>query len=710
MKSVAEGLRIGPIELEWVSGRCARVRIGDPQAKQTILDEEAIRSLEKMMQRLEALISLRGVVFAGCAPGRFIAGADLAQIEGVVDPAEGERLSARGQALFHRIFRMPWNTVAAIDGPCLGGGLELALACKVLVATDSPATRLALPEVRLGIVPGWGGTQRLPRRIGLTRGLQWILTGRSFDARAAERAGVVDRVVPREMLDAVTLEAADGVAVGTRRRARPLGARLLDGTSPGRAIVAAMARKRVLAETGGRYPAPLRAIDVAARGLSTSLEKGLALEARALGETIASPVSKELVRLFRLSEAPKKTADRAGAERIERAEVVGAGVMGAAIAQLFAEKGIATRLRDTRAPALAEAIGRAARKLEKRVRERRMTETEARAIRDRLQPTTDGSGLARCQVVVEAIVEDLGAKRALLAEVAAAAGATALLATNTSSLSVGDLQEGVPRPERVVGLHFFNPVEKMPLVEVVRGSRTSAESVALAAGLALRLGKTPVVVADRPGFLVNRILAPYLAEAARLLADGLSIPEIDGVARAEGMPMGPFELLDEVGLDVAAAAARTLEAAFGDRMRAGDLLGRLLAVERVGKKGGAGFRRHTAGARPRLDPAAGKILGIAWASEARGPRSAEILPEAGDRLLLALHVEACRALREGVAATADEIDLAAVFGIGYPPWRGGPLRDGARRGPALRERLRDLAARYGERFALPEENEPCTSN
>ncbi|HKE00171.1 MAG TPA: 3-hydroxyacyl-CoA dehydrogenase NAD-binding domain-containing protein, partial [Planctomycetota bacterium] len=494
----------------------ARVRIGDPAARATVLDAKTIETLEKTMTRIEAQLGLKGVIFTGCAPGRFLAGADLGAIEGVVDPQEGARLAARGQALFHRIARLGPITVAAIDGACLGGGLELALACRWILATDSPATRLGLPEVQLGILPGWGGTQRLPRRIGLARALDWILTGRRFDARSAERAGVVSLVVPPERLDEIAVEVADGKRE-LRRRPRPLAERLIEGTAPGRAVVAAAARKRVLAETHGRYPAPLRAIDVATRGLSKSLAEGLALEARALGDLIASPTSKELVRIFRLFEGAKKSADRAAADRVATAAVIGGGVMGAGIAGLLAENGIAVRLRDPRGPALVDALARFQKRIDERVRRKRLRAAEGRAALDRFQPTLGLDGVARADVVVEAIVEDLAAKKACLAEIGALVSATALVASNTSSLSVTALASAVPRPERVVGLHFFHPVERMPLVEVVRGERTSPQAVALACGIAVRLGKTPVVVADRPGFLVNRVLAPYLLEAERLV-------------------------------------------------------------------------------------------------------------------------------------------------------------------------------------------------
>ncbi|MBL8696412.1 MAG: enoyl-CoA hydratase/isomerase family protein [Planctomycetes bacterium] len=668
-------LRVGNVVVDYPSPSVARIRIGDPQAKQSILDEATIAALEKVLTRIEAQISLQGVILAGCAPGRFLAGADVKGIEAVSDAEAGRKLAERGQALFQRIARLPWRTVAAIDGVCLGGGLELSLACKVRVATDSPKTQIGLPEVQLGILPGWGGTTRLPRLIGLPKALDWILTARRADARRALRDGVVDRIVAPEGLDAAALEAAEG-KWQSKPRSRPISERLRDGTSIGRAWVARVARDRVRQQTGDRFPAPFAAIDVATRGLALSVDGSLALEAKAVGELVASPICKNLVRLFFLMESAKRQGDRERAAAATEAAVMGAGIMGGAIAALLAEQGIATRLHDSRAQALDAAVARLRERLDRRVRERRLEEAAARAVLDRFQPTPDGSRLGKPQIVVEAIVENLAEKKALLTKLAEQVPESCVLATNTSSLSVTELQSSVPHPERVVGIHFFNPVEKMPLVEVIRGAHTSEEAVAFACGLAVRLKKTPVVVADCPGFLVNRILAPYLAQAAALLREGLSISQIDRAAVAAGMPMGPFSLLDEVGLDTAAAASRVLTAAFGDRMAAGSLLEPLLAAKKLGRKSGSGFYQyedHKKGSSPAPDPQLSSLLGIPWAASASGPK-ADLLQSAPSRLLEAIASEARLALAEGVAASAEEIDLACVLGFGYPPERGGPLR------------------------------------
>ncbi|HET6201188.1 MAG TPA: 3-hydroxyacyl-CoA dehydrogenase NAD-binding domain-containing protein [Planctomycetota bacterium] len=652
-------------------------------------------ALEAALERIEGKTSARGFVFTGPGPGMFLAGADIALIRDLRDPAEAEKLAARGQRLFERIARLPRPTVAAISGPCLGGGYELALACRWRLASDHPKTKVGLPEVRLGIVPGFGGTQRLPRLLGLARALPPILTGSAYPARAAWRLGLVDDLVPDERLAELAEKAALGELPLPRRRAP----RLLDRLSPVRFFVAETAKRRTLRETRGRYPAPLRAIEVASRGLGGGIARGLALEAKALAETATGPVAKNLLQLYFLREGAKRFAALDGQpleSQVKRAAVIGCGAMGAGIALLLAERGVSVRLQDADAGAIARTLERARRRFGEKVARRRMERHEAVAAMDRLQPAGDGSGLERCDLVLEAIVESLEAKRSLFAKVASRVPPGALLATNTSSLEVAAIAKGLPRPERVVGLHFFNPVEKMPLVEVVRGPETSPESAARAAALALEIEKTPLAVRDGAGFLVNRILAPYLQEASKLLVEGVLERDIDEAAVRFGLPVGPIALLDDVGLDVAAAAARTLAAAFPPRFEPPRLLERLLASQRLGRKSGTGFYRYGRNGRRVVDPDLPRVLGL----PARSPGP---VPQAlAERLLLASVLEALRCVEEGIVERAGDVDLASVLGFGFPPDRGGILRsamaDGAE---SLLRRASELRARHGVRF------EPC---
>lgn len=564
------------------------------------------------LERAGSAGEIRGAVIVSAKPEVFVAGADVQEIAGIADPADGEAKAQRGQAIFERLARFPLPTVAAIHGACVGGGLEMALACRLRVATDDPKTRLGLPEVTLGIIPGWGGTQRLPRLIGLEAALDLILTGRLVDARRARRLGLVDDVVARPILLPVAKRYARGEAA-PRPRPGSLAARArrwaLEETRPGREFLFKQAEKRLRARTGGKYPAPLRALEAVRSGFGRPLPEGLALEARLVGPLLASEVCKALTGLFLLQEQAKKLP-LGPAREVRKVGVVGAGIMGAGIAQAAAAAGLDVRLRDVSIEALAAGMKAIAAVPREAVRRGRATPAELSRQLARISATTDWSGFRRADLVIEAVVEDLEVKRRVLVEAAVAAPG-ALLATNTSSIAVDAIAAGLPDPAALVGMHFFNPVHRMPLVEVVRGPRTRDEAVATAAAVARRLGKTPVVVRDGPGFLVNRLLAPYLDEAVRCLADGLSIEQVDGAMVDFGMPMGPLAVLDEVGLDTAARVAAVLEAGLGERMAPAPGTGRLLEAGRRGKKSGAGFYRYDAsGRRLGPDPAVYELLAV----------------------------------------------------------------------------------------------------
>jgi len=652
-------------------------------------------ALERVLERLETESDRPGVVFTGPSPEMFVAGADLEILRDVKDPETARALAVRGQKAYERIARLRARTVAAISGPCLGGGLELALACGVRIASDHPKTRIGLPEVRLGIVPGFGGTQRLPRLLGFARSLKIVLSGTRYPPKAALRMGLVDRVVPSERLLELALSAAAGT-LPIRRRFVPLEARLGRFGSPVRSALAALATARVRKETGQRFPAPYRAIDLLRRASSLPIERGLEREAQAIGELATGPVSKNLIRIFFLGEQARRFArPPSGGDlpTIRRAAVIGCGAMGAGIAARLADAGMTVRLRDADAAAIARALDRARREFEGKVARRRLAPHEARDRLDRLQPALDGSGIERSDLVVEAIVESLDAKRELLADLAARVRPDAILATNTSSLPIAEIARDVPRPERVVGMHFFNPVEKMPLVEVVRGPRTSPTTVAAIASLTLALSKTPVVVGDGPGFLVNRILAPYLQEAAALLQEGMGVAAVDRAAREFGMPMGPFAVLDEVGIDVALAVAKLFAEAFPSRFEPPRLLEALVQASRLGRKSGAGFYRYGGGKKREEDPDLSRTISLPPPGEI--PAVSRLV----DRLFLPIANEALRCIEEGIVERAGDADLASVLGFGFPPERGGILRwaleDGA---SATLDRLSFLRARYGSRF------------
>lgn len=675
----------------------------DPDRKVNVLTEAVMRRLAELAgeaHRLAAARQIRALVIASGKPDSFIAGADVDAIAQVADRAAGTAASRLGQRIFDEVARLSVPTVAAIHGICLGGGTELSLACRHRVASDSPKTRIGLPEVKLGILPAWGGTSRLPRVVGLQAALPMLLTGEPVSASKAKRIGLVDEVLPAPGFKDRVARFAQGVAEGAapERSGHGLLATVLEGTPPGRAIILAAARKQVRAKTGGAYPAPFAILDVLAKGLGHSLESSLALESAAAGELIAGDVSKNLIHVFHLSETAKKPpVPGAAGRKVDHAAVLGAGVMGGGIAQLMAYKDIHVRMKDVKHEAVAGGLKHARQLFDDAVERRKMTAREADQRMELISGGVEYHGFLECDLVIEAVVEKLEVKRAVLREVEGKVGPDCVLATNTSSLSVDAMAEALRRPQELVGMHFFNPVHRMPLVEVVRGARSSDEAVATVYRLALDLGKVPVVTADGPGFVVNRILGPYLNEAGWLLADGATVEQIDGAARSFGMPMGPIRLLDEVGFDIAKHAAATLHQAFGERMQPSALLEALGPTGRLGRKNARGFYLYEGGRDQGVDGSVyADLAGVVPAERGEGPGPDEIRR----RLVLAMVNEAARILADRIVTRAGDVDLAMIMGTGFPPFRGGLLRYADSLGaPTVLGQLQDLAARHGPRFA-----------
>ncbi|MCC7012723.1 MAG: enoyl-CoA hydratase/isomerase family protein [Planctomycetes bacterium] len=694
------------VRIERPESGLALLVLDPPHRKLAVFDRPLMRDLELALGELESDGGLRGLVVTGKSPTSFVAGADIDAIEALGSAELASELARFGQSLFERLARLRAFKVAAVGGPVPGGAFELSLACDRIVLADHKSTRIGLPETRLGILPGWGGCQRLPRRVGVPTALAAILAGKLYVPREALKLGLVDRLCAPENLRRIACEIALRRMPCARFERGPWSV-VVDRNPLARALIGSTARKNLRAQTKGHYPAPERALELVLAAPSTALERGFEREARALGELAVTPECKSLISIFRASEDSKKLSklEHGGEARaIQRAGVIGAGVMGGAIAGLLAEKGVRARLADIARPALDKALAEHARRVDKSFKKRHLEPHEARAALDRLSVSSELAGLARCDLVLEAVAERLEVKRAVFGKVAEQVASDAILATNTSSLSVDAIAASLPHPERVIGLHFFNPVHMMPLVEIVRGSATSAEVVARTAKLALALGKTPVVVRDVAGFLVNRVLGPYLDEAVRLYELGLEPERIECAALDFGLPMGPLELLDEVGLDIAAHAAQSLAAAYGERMHSSGMVARMLAAELRGKKSGAGFFSYAA------DPKTGrpKKSGV-------NPRLAEFAQRAGaapqlddatlrDRLALALVGEAALCLQERVVDSPAELDLATVFGLGFPPFHGGALRYVRSRGAdeivatlARLAELPDVRARSGAR-------------
>jgi 3-hydroxyacyl-CoA dehydrogenase/enoyl-CoA hydratase/3-hydroxybutyryl-CoA epimerase len=679
----------------------AQVMFDTPEKRVNLWSADTLDELEQVLAELTARGDLAGIVFRSAKPDTFIAGADIEMLASVDSRESAIALARRGQEVFQRVADVSVPTVAAIHGACVGGGLEFALACSFRVATDDRSTRLGFPEVQLGIIPAWGGTQRAPRLIGLQQALQLILTSRLVSGSRAKRIGLVDRVVPvTKLVDAA--EEVARAAFGGRRvpggGGRGLAGYVLERNPVGRKVVFNQSRRRVRERTGGHYPAPRAAIDAVEAGQVGGLAAGFEAEAAAVGELATSSTARNLMWLYQCRETVRKPLPEGTPRTVKRLGILGAGVMGGGIAEVAAYNGIEVRLKDIAADQVAAGLAHASKIARRLERKGKFTRREVRQLMNRISGTTSYRGFQRSDVVVEAIVEDLEIKRRVLAELESVVGPETVLATNTSSLLVDDLATALDDPDRFGGLHFFNPVEKMPLVEIVRGEHTSPTAVATLHKLACDLGKTPVVVGDGPGFWVNRLLMPYLNEAAHLYAEGVSIEALDHALEKFGLPMGPLALLDEIGLDVAAKVGKVMAAAFPDRMRPHALLQRLEHSGRMGKKSGRGFYLYEGGRRKSADGDLRAELGMG--SEGVGEAAVFDADYLVTRCVYPMVNEASRALTERIVASPGDGDLALVMGIGWPPFRGGLLRwaDDVGLAPIV-DRLDEWSAALDSRFA-----------
>jgi 3-hydroxyacyl-CoA dehydrogenase/enoyl-CoA hydratase/3-hydroxybutyryl-CoA epimerase len=688
-----------PIALDIDSDKIAWLTFDQPESKVNLLGSAAMGFLDQRLAELESRIATGqpvALVIRSGKPDSFIAGADVREFTSV--DAEGARAkSAEGQRIFKRLSRLTVPTIAAIDGRCMGGGTELALACDWRVASDSPSTKIGLPEVKLGIIPAWGGCVRLPRLVGIQRALRMILTGSGIPFDRAKRWGLVDQVVPADDLEKAlgrfAMDAVRGLMKPTVR-VTSFRDKLLEGTGIGRRLLFNGARKQALKTSGGHYPAPLEAIDVIEQAMDLSIEDGLAAENAGLVRMAETDVSSSLVRLFLLGQAAKRALPKDvmdAARPAEKVAVLGAGIMGGGIAELIAAHDVPVVMKDIDQGALDTGL-RHANSLLRKAGDRGIFAPEEVGLKFALiHGTLDYDDFEDVDLVIEAVVERMPVKQQVLRECEDRLPDHAVFATNTSSLSVTELARSSERPEQVVGLHFFNPVHRMPLVEVIRTDQSSDRALATAFAFAGAMGKTPVLVADRPGFLVNRLLGPYLNEAGYLLEQGAGVAEIDRVLTEFGMPMGPCRLLDEVGFDIAQHVAREMERAFGERMKPSPVVGLLTEEGRLGRKNGRGFYSYPKGKQAGVDREVSRILG---AKGTVGPE--EII----DRCLFLLVNEALYALAEGVVATPGDVDLAMVMGTGFPPFRGGVLAWADSIGPArIRDRMLEFENAHGPRFA-----------
>jgi 3-hydroxyacyl-CoA dehydrogenase/enoyl-CoA hydratase/3-hydroxybutyryl-CoA epimerase len=654
-----------------------------------LISPQVLTELAEAVDSIQSDRSIKGIIFLSRKPDHFIGGAEIDVQRFVNNLDTTLAFIKQGRDVYQKIASLPIPTLAAIHGACLGGGLELALACRYRLASEHRKTRLGLPEVMLGIFPGWGGITRLPRLIGLSAALDLLLTGKQLDARRAERIGLVDRVVTSKeiptqadtfMLE-ILLRGASlhrEIQSARMRSQNKILTRFLNQTFLGRGLVYHQARKNVMRVTHGLYPAPLKIIDVVRRGIDVSLEQSLELEQEGLQELVREETTQNLLHVFSIrmhaGRLPKEVTPADHVPSVQKVGILGAGVMGAGIAQWMLQQEISVRLRDINEEAIAKGIKTINGAFDKQVSRRRMRREEKEDRMRLLSATTGYSGFSKCDLVIEAVAERMEIKQRVIRDLQEAAGVSAIFATNTSSLSVTSMAEAAKRPDRVLGLHFFNPVAQMPLIEVVKGKLTSDETLATGVAFVKRIGKTPLIVSDSPGFLVNRILTAYGNEAGLLLEEGATVDRVDRAMEAFGMPMGPFTMMDVVGLDIAHHTAETIRTALRlDPAEQSRIEDRLFEAGRFGKKTGQGLYRYE-GREKRGNPELDTMLTAVRKERGLTPRPIITDQEITDRLVMIMVNTAAWCLEKRVVQEPGDVDLGLIMGAGFPPFRGGLLK------------------------------------
>ncbi|MCU0672518.1 MAG: fatty acid oxidation complex subunit alpha FadJ [Myxococcota bacterium] len=679
-----------------------------PGESMNTLKEDFTQEFAEAFAHLEKDASVKAIVFASGKKDSFIAGANIDMLDACTSAADAEKLSRDGQRAMNRIADFSKPVVAAIHGACLGGGLEVALACHARVASDSHKTKLGLPECQLGLLPGAGGTQRLPASIGVQAALDLLLTGKQVDGKKAKKLGFVDEVVPAAILLDVAVKHAEKLANEGHHKKPPsffeqLGdkealAELALAHNPlGRKVLFGEARKALHKKTRGNYPAQDRILDVVKAGLEKGLEGGLDAEAKAFGELVMSPESKALRSIFFATQALKKdngTNDPDAKPRaVTHVGMLGAGLMGAGIAYVTtAQAKTPVRLKDRDAKGILAGLKYVREIVDERVKKKRMNRMDADQLMTLTTGTTDYSGFSACEVVIEAVFEDLALKQTMVRDVEKG-NPNAIFASNTSSIPIAKIAEASAHPENVLGMHYFSPVHKMPLLEIVVTPQTSNEATATCVELGKKQGKTVIVVNDGPGFYTTRILAPLMNEAAHLLAEGVAIETIDRSMLDFGFPVGPIKLTDEVGIDVGAKVGKVMLEAFGDRMAAPKGMEKLIADDRKGRKNGKGFYLY-GGEKKGVDESVYTVLGV------KPDNTSVSADDVAWRCTLQMVNEAALCFQEGILRSARDGDIGAIFGLGFPPFRGGPFRFvdtvGAKE---IVRRLRHYEQTVGKRFA-----------
>ncbi len=687
----------------------AVVVIDTPDKKVNTLTTALGDELGQVLEELENDPSCAAVVLMG-KPDGFVAGADIDMLAACQSADEATQLARDGQRMMARLAEMKIPVIAAMHGPCLGGGLELALSCHGRVCSDHDKTVLGLPEVQLGLIPGSGGTQRLPRLVGIQDALDMILTGKNIRPKKAVKIGLVDELVPVTALELAASKLALRLAKQRKQgRAKAMGQELkkltdsrevtdlLLGRNPlGRRVVFNKSREMVQAKTRSNYPAPFAALRAIEAGLSDGVDKGYAVEAEEFGKLVVSPVSRRLVEIFHATQALKKDSgvdSDVEPAKVDRLALLGGGFMGSGIAYIAAGKGVQVRIKERDPSAGAQALGTVWGLLGEKLKRRFIRKPEAQRIMSRVTASDDLSGWAKSDLVVEAVFEDLELKQKLLREVEAVTQPYCVIASNTSSIPITQIAAAAKRKGQVLGMHFFSPVHKMPLLEIIVTEATEDRATATAVAFGKRLGKQVIVVRDGVGFYTSRILAPYMTEATRILAEGGDIKAIDSALKDFGFPVGPITLIDEVGIDVGAKVTKIMHEAFGERMAPVTALQSVIDDGRHGRKNGRGFYAYEDGKKAGVDESVYALL------PGGSKRRHFDVEEIQQRVALMMVNEAMHCMGDGVLRSARDGDIGAIFGLGFPPFLGGPFRYADLRGAArVLDDLQKLEERYGARF------------
>ncbi|MCH8558639.1 MAG: enoyl-CoA hydratase/isomerase family protein [Balneolia bacterium] len=675
-----------------IEHQIAWIVLNQEDEKVNTLGKEMIAGFGSVLDQVEKDDDIRAVVMISGKENNFIAGADIKMFDTFTTEEEFAAFIKTGTDLLDRIERFGKPVIAAINGACIGGGLEVVMACHYRIATDDPSTKFATPEVKLGLLPGAGGTQRMPRLVGLPNALDIMLTGKNVFPRQAKRMGMVDELTHRHGLRQAAIYRAEKLAGGKRtERKLPFTAKMLTHTAA-RNIAFKKATETVMRQTRGNYPAPLRIIESAKAGLTLSRDNGFETERTLFSQLAFTPESAALRRLFFGMQAVKENPMKDKALKINRLGVLGAGLMGAGIADVSASNGYRVSLKDRDTKSAVKGFDGIRRDIDKKVKKRIISRFQGDEQLARITPTESYDHFRNIPIVIEAVFEDLKIKHAVIKEVEAVSP-DVIFASNTSSLPIADIAKGAQKPENVVGMHYFSPVQKMPLLEIIKTHKTSEEAISTAYEIGLKQGKTVIVVHDGPGFYTTRILAPFINEALLLLGEGAKIEDIESAMKDFGFPVGPIALIDEVGIDVASHVSDTLSPMFKKRgVEPGDYAKKLYDDGFLGRKNGKGFYMYGEKKKKEINRDIYRYFG---GSERKSFDKKEIQ----DRMSSVMLNEALLCLEENILDSARDGDLGAVLGLGFPPFHGGPFsyidHIGAKEVQSL---MNDLMEKHGPRF------------